>query len=94
MATHTLTTKVEVSFIPVSLSEIETAYPTIEIEYKHTEGAPQTLWEPADPDEIEFVSASLIDGDGLVPTKSQIDEWAMEWLATDHGYEKACENAY
>ncbi len=99
MSTHTVKAECEITFRPAGLQDDETAYPTLEITYRFAKGSPamgptyESGGEPADPDEIEFISAKLIDGDGTLPTQEQIDEWAEEWLASDYGYEKACELA-
>lgn len=100
MSTHTITAEIEVQFrIPdMPMDEHETAYPKVEITYTYHRGSPATgpTWnsggEPADPDELQFISAKLIDGDGLDPEPSRLKDWAEEWLY-DEGYEQACRNA-
>lgn len=78
--------------------ERETANPTIELKFTFVPGYPElgsiygSGGEPACPAEVEFISAKLIDGDGLAPTQDQIDDWARKWL-DDEGYDAACEVA-
>lgn len=78
--------------------ERESANVQIEIEFSYVPGRPESGpsfssgGEPADPAEVEFISARLIDGDGLAPSKEQVDEWAQDWL-DDKGYDAACEMA-
>ena len=99
MTHHTLTAELEIRFTPTGCTETEVAYPTIEIAYTYLPGSPQrgpTYWsggEPADPAEVELVSARLIDGDGLDPDAKQIDDWAQGYLDSDRGYEAACREA-
>ena len=97
MVEHIITTELEIRFTPAGCAEV--AYPTIEIAYTYLPGSPQrgpTYWsggEPADPAEVELVSARLIDGDGLDPDAKQIDDWAQGYLDSDRGYEAACREA-
>ena len=99
MSRHVIDAECEITFRPAGLQDDETVYPKLEITYRFSKGSPATGpsyesgGEPADPDEIEFISAKLIDGDGTRPTQQQINEWAEEWLQSDYGYEKACELA-
>jgi hypothetical protein len=78
--------------------EHETAYPTVEIQYSFVRGYPATgpsfscAGEPGAPDEVDLISARLIDGDGLTPTDDQIHDWARKWLQED-GYAEACAHA-
>lgn len=97
---HTITAEVEARFTFPGLAdgEHETAYPTVEIQYAFVRGSPATRpsfscpGEPADPDEVDLISARLVDGDGITPTEDQIHEWAREWLHGD-GYHEACAHA-
>ena len=76
-------------------AEIETvidadnvAYPLISIEYSFLPGSPAVMYQrngdpgwPADPDEIEMLSAVLIDRDGLMTlTNDRVNEMAEAWL--------------
>jgi hypothetical protein len=79
--------------------EHETAYPIIEITYGYSPGSkaftPRGEYgpiDPPDPPEIEFISAKLIDGDGLDPDQSQVNDKARDWL-DDDGFDEACANA-
>ena len=96
---YTIDAECEITFRPAGLQDDETVYPLLEITYRFTKGSPAVGPSyshgglPADPDEIEFISAKLIDGHGTCPTQQQINEWAEEWLQSDYGYEMACENA-
>ena len=89
MSKHTITAEIEVKFrIPgMPEDEHEVAYPKVEIVYTFTRGSPEVRYQsngdpgwPADPDEVELVSAKLVDGDGLGPDQKQVDEWAQDWL--------------
>lgn len=100
--THTITTRLHVLFsIPgMPDDERESADPTVEIEYRYSPGCPAFTprgeyapIDPPDPAEVEFVSARLIEGDGLAPEPEQVDQWAQDWLDSDEGYRDACRNA-
>lgn len=100
MRTHTITTEVEVKFVPVSLVEQEIAYPELEITFTATKGDPGCKYQrngdpgwPPEPPEVDFVSAKLIKGDGVNHTQDQIEDWAQEWLASDSGYAAALNQA-
>lgn len=43
--------------------------------------------EPAEPAEVEFISATCIDSDGLTLTQAQIDKLACDWMLTEYGRE-------
>lgn len=101
MSTHTITAECKVKFrIPdMPADEREVAYPTLEITYTFTPGSPEVRYQrngdpgwPADPAEVELVSAKLIKADGFTPTQEQINEWAEEWLWNE-GYNAACDAA-
>jgi hypothetical protein len=47
---------------------------------------------PAEPASLELVAATLVNGDGLVPTAEQVDNWADEWLQHT-GYDRAVDVA-
>lgn len=87
MRTHTLT-----AYCPVGLGEIE-----VEITYRFTPGRPArgpsyaSGGEPADPPEVEFISARSKVKDDFV--KAMLVEWAEEWLASDDGWDKAVDRA-
>lgn len=97
MSQHTITAEIKVRFwfSGMAEDERETAYPKVEITYGFTRGARevrpdlQQPGSPADPDEIELISAKLIDGDGVGGTQEQVNDWARAWL-DDEGYEEAC----
>ena len=86
MANHTLT-----AYCPLGLGEI-----AVEITYRFTPGRPArgpsyaSGGEPADPPEVEFISASTTVNDDLV--KLMVTEWAEEWLGDD-GFDEAVDNA-
>ena len=96
----TLTADVEVKFVPVSLTEQEVEYPTLDIEFSYLPGrhayTPRGEYAPIDPPEppeVEFMRATLADGKGLLPTQDQIDDWARNYLDSDEGYRRACDVA-
>jgi hypothetical protein len=99
-STHTITAEIEVRFTFPGLAEgeHETAYPIIEIEYSFVCGSPATRpsfsspGEPADPDEVDLISARLIKGDCIDPTVELVQDWARNWLHGD-GYHEACAHA-
>jgi hypothetical protein len=99
-STHTLTAEVEVKFTPATLHDIEVEYPVLEITYSYIRGRPAYTprgeyapIDPPDPAEVDFRSARLIDGKGLLPTQEQIDDWARDYLDSDAGYMRAVNNA-
>jgi hypothetical protein len=99
MSHHSITAEIEVKFhLPwMPDDEREVAYPTVEIVYSFTGGRPARIRydendHPAESDEVEVISATLITGDGLDPTKYQVLNWAQDWLA-DKGYDLACREA-
>lgn len=100
MSTFTIDAELKVQFRISGMpeDEHETAYPKVLITYTYTRGCPargpsySSGGEPAEPDEVELVSVELIDGDGLDPTKKQLEEWAEEWLWAE-GYDRSCRNA-
>jgi hypothetical protein len=102
MSKHTMIAEIERRFTFPGLAdgEYEVAYPKIEITYRYLPGSPAVYYQrngdpgwPAEPAEMEVISAKLIDGDGLTPTAKEVEEWASEWLDDDSGYRLACENA-
>ena len=94
MTTHKITTELLISFIPGSMVESETAYPKFEIECEYTPNEAETGptyacgGTPASPAQIEFISAKVIDGDGIELTPEQVNDYAEEWLCGD-GYQAA-----
>ena len=86
MSTHTLT-----AHCPLGLGEI-----AVEITYRFTAGRPArgpsyaSGGEPADPPEVEFISASSTFNDVFVWL--MVTEWAEDWLAGD-GWDEAVDNA-
>lgn len=100
MKTVTMTADVKVKFVPAGLVEQEVEYPVLEIEFSYTPGrpayTPRGEYAPIDPPEapeVDFVSAKLIDGQGLLPTQEQVNDWAREYLDSDEGFWSACEAA-
>lgn len=101
MTEHTLTAELDVQFHVAGMpdDEREAVRLSVLITYLFTQGAPEVRYQrngdpgwPADPDEVEFVSAKLINGDGIAATQTQIDAWAESWLY-DGGYGDAVDNA-
>ena len=93
-----LTIKFRLSDMPDD--EREVAYPKVRITYSFTKGKPAYTprgeyapIDPPEPAEVDLVSATLIDGDGLDPTQSQVNDWAQDYLDCD-GYDRACDAAY
>ena len=85
--------------IKVTIDPDTDVYVVMEITYDFRKGHAAVMYlrngdpgYPAEPAEVDFIDARLIDGDGLNPTQEQIDQWAEDWLAGD-GYELACEYA-
>ena len=96
---HQITAEIAVQFQLSGMpdDEREVAYPKIDIEYTYVKGCPPSFdpingGDPGWAAEIEMVSATLADGDGLAPTQKQVDDWAQDWL-DDKGYDRACQNA-
>jgi hypothetical protein len=85
---HSIKAEIEVQFQVAGMQlppdEREVAYPTVEITYSFTKGAPEV--------HIEVIDVTLLEGDGLAPTKEQLMDWAVEWV-NDAGFDKACESA-
>jgi hypothetical protein len=102
MSTHKIEATLPVYFqIPgMPDDERESAHPTVEITYNYAPArrafTPPGEYAPIDPPEpaaVDFVSAQLIDGDGLHPTTEQIQDWASEWLYEEIGYLRAVDAA-
>lgn len=99
---HIATFQIEQRFkIGPEPDDYEVAYPDIEITFRLYPGGPSPTprgeygpIDPPDPHEIEFVSAKLINDDGLSLTPAIVTEMAREHLETDDGYSYACEVAY
>jgi hypothetical protein len=97
---HSIRAEIEVRFhLPgMPEDERETAYPVVDIDFTFLPGAPERGptyacgGTPADPAEIEMVKATLVNGDGLVPTQDRIDDWADAWLQ-GVGFDRACDVA-
>lgn len=68
----------------------------VEITYTYTPGAAAIMYgdapQPADPEELDFISARMVQHDIDAGLQKMLDEWAGEYLSTD-GFEDACENA-
>ena len=68
------------------LTAEEAAYPLVRIEFSHVAGASDYYnkshggWEPGWSPETEVISATLITGDGLTPSQTEVDNWATKWL--------------
>lgn len=101
MSTHTIEAEIEVRFhIPgMPDDERETAHPRVEITYNYAPArpafTPRGEYAPIDPPEpadVDFVSAKLIDGDGLGFEPAQLNDLASEWLY-DAGYHRAIDAA-
>lgn len=100
MSKHSIRAEIEVSFHLSGApdDEREVAYPKVDIEFSFTSGCPATGpsyasgGDPASPAEVEMISATLADGDGLAPTQDQVDDWAKDWLS-DAGYHAALDVA-
>jgi hypothetical protein len=106
MSTHTIRAEVEVKFRPTGCEDMESAFPTLDIEFDYSPGRPAFIprgeyapIDPPEPAEVSFRSAKLIDGDGLDPSfaapnpQSVIDGWASDYLDSDDGYRAACDYA-
>jgi hypothetical protein len=88
------------SFPGLEPGDYESAYPEIEITYKFYPATPAYTprgeygpIDPPDPPEVEFISATLIDGDGLTPNEDQVEELARDFLDSDEGFRAACNSA-
>ncbi len=88
------------SFPGLAPGEREVAYPKVDLTLNYSPGCPAVMYRrngdpgwPAEPAEIEIISAKLADGDGLAPTQEQVYDWAQEWLDSDAGYQYACDQA-
>ena len=101
MTVYTIVAEIETKFsIPgMPDDEREVAYPKVEITYSYLPGHPGCMYQrngdpgfSPEPAEVDFISAKLIDGDGLAPEQWQVNEWAQDWL-DDAGYEQACDHA-
>jgi hypothetical protein len=81
------------AYCPFGLGEIE-----VDIVYTYTPGHPArgpsyaSGGEPADPPEVEFISAALPKGKLDDHHQLMLNEWAEEWLA-DEGFDDAVDNA-
>lgn len=104
MTTYKINAEIEIQFQPPGMGlpddEYEVAYPRIEIEYRYSPGAPAVMYQsngdpgwPAEPAEIEVIAAKLIVNDGLLPTPSQIHDWATDYLNSESGYRHAVDHA-
>ena len=98
MTRHTISTELEVTFVPARLTESETEYPKIEITYNFTAGDPgsgpsySSGGEPPTGAELEVVSVKVVDACGITMGSKWWEEKAQEWLDND-GYERACDEA-
>lgn len=103
MSKHTINAEIEVKHQPAGMGlpddEYEVSYPKVEITFSYLKGSPAVMYQrngdpgwPAEPAEVEAISAKLIDGDGLARTQQQVDDWAADWL-DGPGYEQAVEAA-
>ena len=90
---------VKFRFPGLAAGEHEVAYPMLRIIYDYIPGRPAYTprgeygpIDPPDPPEISFISAELIDGDGLNPEPREVQEWASEWIEGD-GFQAVCDAA-
>lgn len=99
--THTLDADLTIKFRLSGMpdDEREVAYPRVRITYKFAKGRPAYIprgeyapIDPPEPAEVELIDAKLIDGDGLAPTRGQVQDWAQDYLDGD-GYDHALRNA-
>lgn len=79
---HTITAAIRVQFQISGMpeDEHETAEPTVEITF---------VFRPNEGPDVVMVSAKLLDGDGLDPETSRVNDWAENWL-NDEGFDTAC----
>lgn len=77
---------------PFALDSIE-----VEITYTFTPGSPAVMYgdnsHPADPDEAEFVSVETWVGTLTPSLQKMLEEWAVEYLASDDGCAAAVDQA-
>lgn len=98
---HTIEAEIPVKFTFSGLErgEQETAYPLFSITFSYSPGCPAHMGSltypghPAEPAEIELISAHLVNSDGLEPSSEQVNDWAKEWLDSNEGYSFACNHA-
>ena len=99
---HTILAEIEHKFRFAGLEpgEYEIANLTMQVTYDFIPGRPAYTprgeyapIDPPDPAEVLFVSATLINGDGLDPPQGQVNEIAQEWIDSDHGYRQAVDYA-
>ncbi len=99
-STHTIDAEIErkVWLTPIS-DEWDTVYPVIRIKYEYSPGCPAFTppgeygpIDPPEPAEVSFISAELINGDGLSPSIKEVQEWADDWLQSE-GLDRAMDNA-
>jgi hypothetical protein len=62
------------------------------IEYTYTPGSRATRIDPADPAEVDLISAKLVHHQISDMMQIMLEEWAGEYLTAD-GYEDACNAA-
>ena len=81
------------AYCPFGLGEV-----AVDIVFNYSPGRPAVMYlrngdpgYPADPPEVEFVSASIEVDDWLL--NKMAAEWAEEYLASDEGFTAACEAA-
>ena len=72
----------------------------VDITFNYTKGRPAVMYlrngdpgYPADPAEVEFVSVTCEDLTLPPAYQKKLDEWAVEYLASDDGYGKALDFA-
>lgn len=99
MSTHTMTATFPVKFTWPGFDDYETADVELEITFMYSKGRAATGpsyssgGEPAEPPEVELVSAEFIKGDGISPGaggQTQVNMWADDYLNDEAGYEHAC----
>ncbi len=70
------------------------------IQFKYSPGRPAVMYlkngdpgYPADPPEVDFVEANLVHHTIDTGMQKMLDEWAVEYLASDDGFLEAVEAA-
>lgn len=96
------TTKHKIKAVWMQDAECDSADVEVEITFTFLKGAPEqgpsyaSGGQPADPDEIEFVSAKAVLGLAGSPypllAQNALDHWARDWLQED-GFAEALEVA-
>jgi hypothetical protein len=87
-----------VKFRVAGLTDLESEQVHLQITFRYVPGRPAYTprgeyapIDPPDPPECDFLSAKLLDGNGLDPDQGTIEGWAMSYLDSDEGYFVACQ---